>query len=149
MSTDSSSETDALAPVDFLVLELSNAAEVADDLDVLIRLSTDGTINVLDAEFVVNESGACRVLTAAEAAGLLGCDVSAWDGASSSLLQADDLDALVGQVDPQHVALVLVYENRWVHTLIDPWRGHGVRLVAEGAIPVDDLVAVLDAGEPG
>lgn len=141
-------DDDVLAPVDYLVLQLPAAAEVAGDLDALLQLATDGVIGVLDAEFVVNDGGTCRTAATAEASSLLGIDVSAWEGASSGLLQSDDLAGLADEVEAGFVALVLVYENRWVHGLVGPWSAHGVRVVAEGAVPVDDLVAALDAGGP-
>lgn len=48
-------------------------------------------------------------------------------------------------MDAGAVAFVLVYENLWVHGLVEPWRDHGVHVIAEGALPVDELVAALDA----
>ena len=135
---------DLLAPVDYLVLQLPKDAAVDTDLGALLQLATDGVIGVLDAEFVVNDGGSCRVVPTSEASSHLGVDVSAWEGASSGLVQADDLAELASEVDAGSLALVLVYENRWLHGLVGPWRAHGVRIVAEGAVPVDDLVAALD-----
>ncbi|MGH3270972.1 MAG: hypothetical protein ACRDN1_18240 [Trebonia sp.] len=44
-------------------------------------------------------------------------------------------------------AAVIVYENRWILRLADGWRRSRARLIGDGGIPVDDLVAALDAAE--
>lgn len=41
--------------------------------------------------------------------------------------------------------MFVIYENRWVLGLVDAWRHDGARLIANGGIPVGDLVAALDA----
>ncbi|WP_116997472.1 DUF6325 family protein [Desertimonas flava] len=138
---------DLLAPVDYLVLQLPAASAVAADLDALLRLADDGVIGVLDAEFVVNDGGNCRILTTADASALLGVDASAWDGASAGLLQSDDLEGLADELDAGSVALVLVYENLWIHSVVGPWSEHGVRVVAEGVVHPEELIAALDAGD--
>ncbi len=56
------------------------------------------------------------------------------------------LQGLADEMESGTVALVLVYENLWVHSVVGPWSEHGVRVVAEGAIHPDELVAALDAG---
>jgi hypothetical protein len=43
--------------------------------------------------------------------------------------------------------LAVVYENRWILGLADAWRRDGARLIEDGGIPADDLVAALDATE--
>jgi hypothetical protein len=51
-------------------------------------------------------------------------------------------------MQPGSVAVVVIYENRWVLGLVDAWRRDGARLIAEGGLAVDDIVAALDATEP-
>ncbi|WP_165384904.1 hypothetical protein [Cryobacterium sp. SO1] len=43
------------------------------------------------------------------------------------------------------MAVVVIYENRWVLGLVNTWRRDGARLVANGGIPAGDLIAALDA----
>ena len=46
------------------------------------------------------------------------------------------------------VAAVIVYENRWVLSLVNTWRRSGARFIADGGISASDVVAALDATEP-
>ena len=49
---------------------------------------------------------------------------------------------------PGSVAAVIVYENRWVLSLVNTWRRHGARFIADGGISAGDVIAALDATEP-
>ena len=42
---------------------------------------------------------------------------------------------------------MVVFENRWVLGLVDTWRREGARLIADGGLAADDVVAALDATE--
>ena len=75
-------------------------------------------------------------------------DLSAWKGASSGLLDRTDVDEIAAQIRPGSVAAVIVYENRWVLSLVNTWRRHGARFIADGAISASEVVAALDAAEP-
>jgi hypothetical protein len=44
-------------------------------------------------------------------------------------------------------AALLVYENRWAAPLAAALRSSGAQLVASGRIPVEDVLAALDAAE--
>ena len=46
------------------------------------------------------------------------------------------------------MAVVVVYENRWVFSVVNAWRRDGARLIADGGLSPDELVAALDATEP-
>ena len=48
-------------------------------------------------------------------------------------------------MQPGSVAVVVIYENRWVLGLADAWRRDGARLIAEGGLSADDIIAALDA----
>ena len=75
-------------------------------------------------------------------------DLSAWAGASSGLLDRTDVDEIAAAIQPGSAAAVIVYENRWVLSLVDAWRREGARLIADGGISASDMVAALDATEP-
>ena len=51
-------------------------------------------------------------------------------------------------MQPGSVAVVVIYENRWVLGLVDAWRRDGAQLIANGGISASDIVAGLDATEP-
>jgi hypothetical protein len=43
---------------------------------------------------------------------------------------------------------VAIYENRWVLGLVDAWQHDGARLIADGGLSADDVVAALHATPP-
>jgi hypothetical protein len=50
-------------------------------------------------------------------------------------------------MQPGSVAVVVIYENRWVLGLADAWRRDGARMIASGGLSAADIVAALDAAE--
>jgi len=54
---------------------------------------------------------------------------------------------IAAAIQPGSVAAVIVYENRWVLSLVDTWRRDGARFIADGGISASDVVAALDATE--
>ena len=71
-------------------------------------------------------------------------DLAVFEGASSGLLGADDLDAAASVIEPGSSAGVLVYENTWAAPFVAAVRRAGGVLVAGGRIPVEDVLATLD-----
>jgi hypothetical protein len=43
---------------------------------------------------------------------------------------------------------IVVFENRWVLSLFEAWRRGGARLIDDGGIPAEAVLAALDATEP-
>ena len=147
-SNDHEPYEDELGPVDFLAVEFPGGRVTAPGFDQLLSLARQGTIRVLDVEFVVKDpAGRTRKAEASELGGPDGVDLSAWTGASSGLLDDADVGQIAAAIEPGAAAAVIVYENRWVLGLADAWRHDGARLIADGGISADDLVAALDATE--
>ena len=69
-------------------------------------------------------------------------------GDTSRLDGRDDIDEIAAQIQPGSVAAVIVYENRWVLSLVNTWRRDGARFIADGGISASDVVTALDATEP-
>ena len=74
-------------------------------------------------------------------------DLAVFEGASSGLLGQDDLDEAGGALEPGSSAGILVYENRWAAPLAREIRRGDGQLVASGRIPVQAVLAALDAAE--
>ena len=139
---------DEIGPVDFLAVEFPDGRIGAADLRELLSLVSQGTIRILDAEFIVKDAaGNARKADAAELGEPDGTGIGAWSGASSGLLDDADVEHVSAAIRPGSAAAVIVYENRWILRLADGWRRSGARLIEDGGIPVDDLVAALDAAE--
>jgi len=52
------------------------------------------------------------------------------------------------EIQPGSAAAVVVYENRWVFSVVNAWRRAGARLIADGGLSPDEVIAALDATEP-
>jgi len=70
-----------------------------------------------------------------------------FEGASSGLLGDDDLDEAANALEPGTSAAVLVWENRWAAPIATALRRSGGQLVASGRIPVQAILAQLEAAE--
>ena len=76
---------DEIGPVDFLAVEFPDGRIGAADLRELLSLVTQGTIRILDAEFIVKDAaGNARKADAAELGEPDGTGIGAWSGASSA-----------------------------------------------------------------
>src|SRR5215472_5791835 len=143
------SDGDDLGPVDFLAIEFPGGRLTAAGFERLLSLADDGVVDILDMEFIAkNATGQSKKIDVWEFAVPEGVDLSAWAGASSGLLDDSDVAEISAAMQPGSVAVVVIYENRWVLGLADAWRRDGARLIASGGLSADDLVAALDATEP-
>jgi Family of unknown function (DUF6325) len=66
----------------------------------------------------------------------------------ADLLSEDDVAAVADQLEPGSTAGLLVYENLWAAPFASAVRRSGGQLVANGRIPVQALLAVLEE-DPG
>ena len=74
-------------------------------------------------------------------------DLAVFEGASSGLLDEDDIAEASGVLQPGSSAGILVYENVWAAPFATAIRRGGGQLVASGRIPVQAILAALDAAE--
>jgi len=140
---------DELGPVDFLAIEFPDGRLTAAGFEGLLSLAGQGVVEILDMEFIAKDAdGMSKKIDVWEFAVPEGVDLSAWAGASSGLLDDSDVAEISAAMQPGSVAVVVIYENRWVLGLADAWRRDGARLIASGGLSADDLVAALDATEP-
>ncbi len=74
-------------------------------------------------------------------------DLSVFEGVSSGLVGEDDIQEAGNVLEPGSSAGILVYENVWAAPFASAIRRSGGQLVASGRIPVQALLAALDADE--
>jgi hypothetical protein len=139
---------DLLAPVDFCVVEFPNGELTSPGFDALLELANSGVIAILDVEFVVvDPDGMARRTTIEQLEVPEGVDLSAWEGASTEMIDDEDLQILTSTLTPGSIAVIAVYENRWVFGVIDRWRSAGAVLVMDGGLHADEVTAALDAAD--
>ncbi|MFC8491599.1 DUF6325 family protein [Streptomyces sp. NPDC057235] len=145
MSTDDVSE---MGPIDYLVLEFPGNRMTGEGLSRLLDLVDRHVIRVLDLSFIRKDAdGSVTALEIADLDGDGDLDLAVFDGASSGLLDEDDLREAAAALGPDSSAGVIVYENLWAAPLAEALRRGGARMVAGGRIPAEAFLASLEAVE--
>src|SRR5690242_8518045 len=136
-----------MGPIDYLIIAWPDPHPNGEIAPLLVDLVDRGIIRILDLAFVAKAAdGSVAGLEIAD----LGDEVQelkVFEGASSGLLSDDDLQEAGGALDPGSAAAVLVFENRWAAPFATAVRRSGGQLVANGRIPVQAILAALDAAE--
>jgi len=139
-------ELNEMGPIDYLIVEWPGRQPTGEALPHLIDLVDRGLIRVLDLAFIVkSEDGSVAALEIAD----LGDEIAAFEGASSGLLGDDDVEEAGNALEPGTSAALLVFENRWAAPFASAVRNSGGQLVASGRIPIQAVLAALDAAESG
>jgi hypothetical protein len=143
-----SRDLDTLGPIDFIVVAFPTERMTGEAFPLLVDLVDRGVIRILDLEFIrKDEDGTVTTLSQQDLERMKVLEAALFDGADSSLLGPEDLAEAAAALDPGTAAGVLVYENVWAAPFAAAVRRSGGQLVASGHIPVQDLVAALDALE--
>jgi hypothetical protein len=141
-------DLEEMGPVDYLVIEFPGSRMTGEGLPLLVDLVDRGIIRLLDLTFVKKElDGSVRGVTIADLDEDGKLDLAVFEGASSGLLGQDDIEEASGALDPGSSAALLIYENTWAAPLATALRRGGAQLVAGGRIPVQAILAALDAAE--
>ena len=144
----STEQLDEMGPIDYVVLEWNGDQPVTGEvMPLLLDLVDRGLIRILDLAFLVKaEDGSVAAIDLADVE-QNGGSLAEFQGVSSGLLGQDDLEEAANALEPGTVAGVLVWENRWAAPVAAAMRRSGGQLVATGRIPIQALLASLDATE--
>jgi hypothetical protein len=144
------SAIDELGPVDYLVVEFPPGhqnfnGELARELNRLVDAQTirvldlmvlekraDGTVDAAEIEDVVGGGGEVDELVAAQVE-------------LADILAADDVAKLAAAMEPGTTCGVVVWENKWAAPFASAARRAGGQLVASGRIPIQALLASIQA----
>ncbi len=138
-------EIEEMGPIDYVVVEWVGTEPTGEAIPHLVELAESGLIRILDLAFITkDEEGNVAEL---EIANLGGGDFAVLEGVSSGLLAEDDHVEAASALENGTSAAILVYENRWAAPFAAAVRRSGAQLVATGRIPVEDVLATLDARE--
>ena len=141
-------DLDTLGPVDYLVVEFPAGAsnftgEMAKEL---LALVDSGTIRVIDILILTkNEDGSVDAMELSEIEEL--GPLQAVEAELAELLAAEDVEHLAAAMDPGSTAGVLIWENLWAAPFASAARRSGGQLIANGRIPIQAIIASIEADE--
>src|SRR6476469_2671449 len=135
----------AVDPIEYLALEFPQAKITGEGMAAMLDLVERGIIGILDLRFVVvGEDGSFTAVALADLDHDGKLDLAVFEGAQSGLLGNDDLAEAANLVAPSTAVGLLVYENTWAGPFVSAMRNAGAEVIANGRIPADAVVAVLD-----
>lgn len=138
---------DEMGPIDYILIEWPGRQPNGEVAPHLVDLVDRGLVRILDLTFIVKaEDGTVRSLEIADVGGEV-AELSVFEGASSGLLSDEDVDEAGSALEPGTSAALLVFENTWAAPFATAVRRSGGQLVASGRIPVQAVLAALDAAE--
>jgi Family of unknown function (DUF6325) len=138
---------DEMGPIDYLLVEWRGKQPTGEAMPHLVDLVDRGLIRIIDLAFIAkDEDGTVVGLELADLGGAAP-ELAVFEGAASGLIDDGDIDQAGSVLEPGTSAALLVYENAWAAPFAAAVRRSGGQLVASGRIPVEDLVAALDAAE--
>jgi hypothetical protein len=141
-------DLDELGPVDWIVVEFPGSrfkGEIAPALDDLV---TRGVVRVLDLLLI--RKGEDGALGFYELSDLDESEIGTlrhYETALATLLSEEDVEAVAAAIEPGSTAALLVWENSWAAPFASAVRRAGGQLVASGRIPVQALLAAIEAEE--
>ncbi|MDT2007160.1 DUF1269 domain-containing protein [Rhodococcus opacus] len=138
---------DETGPIDYLVVEFpADRQPDGSALPLLRDLVEKNIIRVIDLVFVHKEPDGSLAGIEIDAVGFEGeVDVTLFAEAASGLLDRTDLEQAAAVLEPGCSGAILVYENCWAAPFASALRREGAQLVASGRIPVQGILAALDA----
>lgn len=141
-------EMTEMGPIDYVVVEFPGNGMTGEGLPILVDLDQQGIIKILDLVFLRKDvDGSVLGLELHEIADGSAVDLTVFEGARSGLLDDSDLAEAARAIEPGCSAGILVYENRWAAPFAAELRRGGAQMVASGRIPVNAILAALDAQE--
>jgi hypothetical protein len=139
---------DELGPVDYVVVEFPAGAsnftgEMAAEL---VALVDSGTIRLIDVLILTkDEDGTIDAMELSDIDGL--GELQALEAQLAELLAEEDVEHLAAAMDPGSTAGVLIWENLWAAPFAAAARRSGGQLIANGRIPIQAIVASIEADE--
>jgi uncharacterized protein DUF6325 len=142
------SSLDALGPVDYVVVEFPAGAsnftgEMAAEL---LALVDAGTIRVIDVLILTKSDDGVVEATELSDVAELG-ELATVEAELAELLAEEDVAHLAAAMEPGSTAGVLIWENLWAAPFAAAARRSGGQLIANGRIPIQAIIASIDADD--
>lgn len=137
---------DLLGPVDWIVVEFPGSkfnGEIAPEIKAAVDA---GTIRVLDLIVIKKEpDGSYDALEINDVDPSELGELRAYESDLAMILSAQDVSDLAETIEPGASAAILVWENTWAAPIATAIRHSGGQLVASGRIPIQGIMAALEA----
>jgi hypothetical protein len=137
---------DELGPVDYLIVEFPPGGQhfTGEGAAELVRLHDAGIIRLMDV--LILQKGEDGSVMAQELGDLaeLG-ELARLETELVQTLAEEDVEHLAAAMDPGSIAGVLVYENLWAAPFGSAMRRAGGQLIANGRIPIQAIIAAVEA----
>ena len=139
-------DLDSLGPVDYIVVEFPAGAsnftgEMAEEL---LALVDSGTIRVIDVLILTkNEDGTVDAMELSDIEQL--GPLQRVEAQLAELLAEEDVEHLAAAMEPGSTAGVLIWENLWAAPFASAARRAGGQLIANGRIPIQAIIASIEA----
>jgi hypothetical protein len=141
-------ELDHMGPIDCVVIEFPDRQPKGEAAPLLLDLVDRGIIRILDLVFIKkDEDGSVAGLEISDLDQAGAKEFTVFAGASSGLLSDEDRQDAAEVIEPGTAAAVLIYENRWAAPFARAVRKAGGQLVAFHRVPVQAMLAALDAAD--
>lgn len=136
---------DELGPVDWLVVEFPGSRFNGEIAPTITDLVDREIIRVLDLLMLRKDDGNLEAFEIAELEDSELGELREYEAELAMLLSAEDVEAVAAAIEPGSSAACLVFENRWAAPFASAVRRAGGQLVANGRIPVQALLASIEA----
>ena len=141
-------DLDSLGPVDYIVVEFPAGARnfTGEMTEELVRLVKAGTIRLIDVLILVkDEDGSVEAMELSDLDDL--GELQALEAKLAELLAEEDVVHLAAAMEPGSTAGVLIWENLWAAPFASAARRSGGQLIANGRIPIQAIIASIEADE--
>ena len=139
---------DSLGPVDYIVVEFPAGASnfTGEMTEELVRLVNAGTIRLIDVLILIkDEDGSVEAMELSDLDDL--GELQALEAKLAELLAEEDVVHLAAAMEPGSTAGVLIWENLWAAPFASAARRSGGQLIANGRIPIQAIIASIEADE--
>lgn len=139
-------DIDELGPVDWVVVEFPGTKLTGEIAPILAEYVDRGLIRILDLLFLMKEADGS--FEAFESTDLDDSEIGqlrAFETGIAMLLSEQDVEDLAETIEPGSSAAVLVWENLWAAPFGAAVRHAGGQLAASGRIPIQAVLAAMEA----
>jgi hypothetical protein len=147
-AVETSKPLDELGPIDYLIIEFPSGQSnfTGEMAKQLVSLAEAGTIRVIDILILVKDAdGSVEAMELSDLEDM--GELQVLEAELAELLAEDDVLHVAAAMDPGSVAGVLIYENLWAAPFAAAARRSGGQLIANGRIPIQAIIASIEADE--